>query len=197
LRSFGPIVTPLVMYILASPGGALLLFVSFKLTLPLGTFLACVLPWPAVIGKQTVSAFEAVGGAFVFSATFLFLAGGRLRKRLSESGGVGEEEDNKIECEGGRSRSPLMDVQTDPPAEQHRLPPRNKSSSSVVAPEVVSGRQTRRICMYPFHRSKKQAACAFISVLAPPVLFLIYSLVRVEDKKSSVFGILYPETESE
>jgi len=75
----------MVLFILSSSGGALLLYVSMKLTLPLSVIFAIILPWPAVIGSQTITLLEAVGGALVFSAAFLFLKGNKEREVLLSS----------------------------------------------------------------------------------------------------------------
>ncbi|CAD7930136.1 unnamed protein product [Amoebophrya sp. A25] len=274
----------LVMYILASPGGALLLFVSFKLTLPLGTLLAVTLPWPSVIGHQDVSLFEALGGALVFSATFLFLLGGNLRRRLLEeddleedvkgrSSTVGqrsnkasqittsvavaisarstpqiiedESKNNQVETSSIEQGSPkqastqqalLTPAQDDrevlassssrsPPPRVHRTSPLQaaagpstssllshqqgrgaqessslqnsprlpgrasggssapslsagitRRSSSTIAVELVA--RSRRICMYPFHQSRRRALAAFLTVASPPAAYLFYAIVH-------------------
>merc|ERR1712194_535095 len=70
------------LFLLASPGGALLVYVALKLQVALSSLLAWGLPWPSELGPQSVSGLEMLGGLIVIAATVLFLIGGRQRGRL-------------------------------------------------------------------------------------------------------------------
>eukprot|EP00392_Amoebophrya_sp_AT5.2_P009871 g9902.t1 len=165
-----------VIFILATPpNGALLLFVAFKLALPGATLLAVYLPWPDVIGRQGISPLEMLGGCIVFAATFLFLHGGRERRKL--------EGDVEADSEGGsdlargyhargvlggedglasRGADLLLAAQHTS-VEQHMVARRSRSLPA----------NNRRICMHPYADKRK---LALLLVLLPPVLFLVFSI---------------------